>query len=222
MSNILEEIKQEVDQERWLALWKKYQNHVYGLIASVFALTAGIMWWQNQQASKAIAQSNDYTQALMIAETDPDRAFKIFEHIPSKGETIYATLSRFWVAALLLERGDAKGAKELYNIIYKNSSGLFTSSKVKILGQLAHLRSLYIDIDQANPETIIQQVTPYSKKDSPWQDLAHELLGLSYLKKGDKEKAQFHLKQIVSGAHTSPSLKIRAQAVINYLNTNQK
>ena len=222
MSNILDEIKQEVDQERWLALWKKYQNHLYGVIAGIFTISAVFMWWQNQQTSKIAAQSNDYTQALMISESDPERAFKIFEHIPSKGETIYATLSRFWVAAILLERGDAKGAKELYEIIHKNSSGLFTSSKTKILGQLAHLRSLYIDIDIADPETIIKQATPYAGENSPWQNLANELLGLAYLKKGDKDKAKSYLNQVVEGANTPSPFKIRAQAVINYLNTTQK
>jgi hypothetical protein len=180
------------------------------------------MWWQNQEASKIAAQSNEYTQALMISESDPERAFKIFEHIPSKGETIYATLSRFWVAAMLLERGDTKGAKELYDIIYKNSTGLFTPSQTKLLGQLAELRSLYIDIDAIDPQIIIQRATPYATQDSPWKNLAYELLGLAYLKKGDKEKAKSHLNKILEDPKISPTFKIRAQAVVNYLNTDQK
>ncbi|MFN7662485.1 MAG: tetratricopeptide repeat protein [Alphaproteobacteria bacterium] len=221
MSNILEEIKQEVEQERWMALWKKYQNHVYSAIAGILVLSAGIMWWQNNETAKISAQSNDYTQALMMVESDPNRAFKIFENIPSKGETIYATLARFWVASILLERGDQKGAKDLYEIIYKNSSGLFTSGKKKALGQLAHLKSLYIDIDTVDPEVIIQKAKPYAEKNSAWKGLAHELLGLAHLKKGNKTEALAHLTQITSDTTTPAPVKIRAQAIINYLHTHQ-
>lgn len=222
MSNILEEIKQEAEQEQWINLWKKYQNHVYGAVAAILAITAGILWWQNQQASKVASQSIEYTQALMLVESDPENAFKIFEHIPSKGETIYAQLSRFWVASILLERGDAKGAKELYEIIHRNTTGLLASSKMKSLGQLAHLHGLYIGIDSEKPESIIQQATPYASSDSPWQMVANELLGIAYMKKGDKEKAKSYLTKIVEDAKTAAVLKIRAQAIINYLNTTQK
>ncbi|HCI48772.1 MAG TPA: hypothetical protein DEZ09_02885 [Holosporales bacterium] len=222
MSNILEEIKQEVDQERWLSLWKKYQNHVYSGVTAVLVIAAGMMWWQNHQTSKTSIQSNEYTQALVISESDPERAFKIFEHIPAKGETIYAQLSRFWVAAILLERGDTKGAKELYDIIYQNSSGLFASSSLKILGQLAQLHGLYIEIDTVDPQIIIQKATPYASADSPWRHLGNELLGLSYLKKGDKEKARSSLHKILEDPKVPAAFKVRAQAIINYLNTDQK
>lgn len=222
MSNILEEIKQEVEQEQWLNLWKKYQNHVYGAVAAILLITAGVLWWQNHQSSKIALQSTEYTQALMLSESDPENALKIFEHIPAKGETIYALLSRFWVASMLLQRGDTKGARELYEIIYKNSTSLFSPSKEKVLGQLAHIHGLYIDIDTADPELIIRQATPYAKQDSPWQMLANELLGLAYLKKGDKEKARSYLGKIVEDPKSAAALKVRAQAVINYLNTTQK
>lgn len=222
MSNIIEEIKQEIDQQRWLNLWKKYQNHAYGGVVSILIIAAGIMWWQNQQQSKISLQSDEYTQALMIAETDPEKAFKIFEHIPATGETIYACLSRFWVASMLLERGDTKGAKELYSIISKNSMGLFSSSKEKILGELAQMHSFYIDIDSESPDVLIKKVTPYANEESPWKNLAYELLGLAYLKIGDKEKSKSYFRKITEDPKASAAFKVRSQAVINYLNTNQK
>jgi len=222
MSDIIEEIKKDVEQERWMHLWKKYQNHVYGFVAAIIVVTAASVWWQNQTSAKIASQSNSYIQALMLSESDPERALKIFERIPAKGETVYATLSRFWVASMLLERGDSKGAKSLYDIIYRHSTGLFTSSKMKAFGQLAFLRSLYIDVDSVDPQTIIQKVTPYAQKDSPWKDLANELLGLAYLKKGDKEKSKEFFGKIVSDPKIPSAFKIRSQAVINYLNTESK
>jgi hypothetical protein len=222
MSDIIEEIKKDVEQERWMHLWKKYQNHVYGFVTAIIVVTAASVWWQNQTSSKIASQSNSYIQALMLSESDPERALKIFERIPAKGETVYATLSRFWVASMLLERGDSKGAKSLYDIIYRNSTGLFTSSKMKAFGQLSFLRRLYIDVDSVDPQTIIQKVTPYAQKDSPWKDLANELLGLAYLKKGDKEKSKEYFGKIVSDPKIPSAFKIRSQAVINYLNTESK
>ena len=110
----------------------------------------------------------------------------------------------------------------IYDIIYQNSSGLFASSSLKILGQLAQLHGLYIEIDTVDPQIIIQKATPYASADSPWRHLGNELLGLSYLKKGDKEKARSSLHKILEDPKVPAAFKVRAQAIINYLNTDQK
>lgn len=217
MSNIIEEIKAEVEQERWHNLWKKYQNYIYGIASAIVLLTAGYVWWENHEKSVVASQSNAYIRAAVLAETDKAGALKIFERIPSTGETVYATLARFWVADILTEQGDKDGALSLYKIIESKNGGLFASSKQKSFAKVALFRRLFMEVDQ-KPKDVISTVQSYMKEDNPWRHIAHELTALALIKLERKSEAKAHLEKLLEDKEIAPNIKMRHQLLLNFIN----
>ncbi len=217
MSNIIEEIKAEVAQERWHNLWKKYQQHAYGLAAGIVLLTAGYVWWQNHQKSVTASQSNAYIQAVVLSETDKATALKILERIPSKGETVYATLARFWVADILTEQGDTKGAISLYKIIENKNGGLFSSAKQKSFAKVALFRRLFMEVDH-KPQETLSAVQGYLKEDNPWRHLAYEIAALALMKLERNNEAKGYLQKLIDDQEIAANIKMRHQLLLNYIN----
>ena len=220
MSNIIEEIKSEVAQERWHNLWKKYQRHVYAAAAGIVLLTAGHVWWTNHQASVSASQSALYIQAVSLTPKNKEEALHLFERIPSAGETVYATLARFWIASILLEQGDKTGALSIYKIIESKNAGLFSGQKKALFAKTALFRRLYLEVDQA-PGMVLKEVKGYTTKSSPWRQPALELKALAHLKLEQPSEAKDSLNLLVNDKDTPANLKTRAMFLLSYLNTKK-
>ena len=217
MSNFIEEIKAEVAQERWHNLWKQYRQYVLGAANAIVLLTGGHVWWQNHQKAVIAAQSNAYIQAAVLSETNTEAALKIFERIPSKGNTVYATMARFWVANILAEQGDNKGAISLYKIIENNNGGIFASAKQKSFAKAALFRRLYMEVDDA-AEHVLSTVQAYTKEDNPWRHLAYELAALALIKLNRSAEAKPYLEKLVNDQDIAYNIKMRHQLLLNYVN----
>ncbi len=219
MVDIFDEIKEDIQQEKWALLWQKHQRHIYMGLAGVVALTLAGLLWQYHETSKITAQSDAYMQALMETEVNPESSLVNFERIPGRGESIYASLARFWAAALLLKKGDDTNAEILYSQIDKKTSSIFPTSKdTQIINHLAVLRDASIQVDKGDPQTVFKNLQSLAKDDSPWRFSAWELSGLAKLKLQDKGGALEFFEKIANDPKALPSFKIRAQAMINYVN----
>lgn len=220
MVDIFDEIKEDIQQERWLLLWQKHQRHLYIGLATIIALTIAGLLWQYHESSKIAAQSDAYMQALMETEVNPESSLVNFERIPGRGESIYASLARFWAAALLLKKGDDTNAEILYNQVDKKTSGIFSFSKDALLiNPIAVLRDASIQVDKEDPQVVLKNLQSLTKEDSPWRFSAWELSGLAKVKLQDKPGALEFFEKIMNDKKALPSFKIRAQAMINYVNT---
>ena len=218
MVDIFDEIKEDIQQERWMLLWQKHQRHIYMGLAGILALTMASLLWQYHQNGKVAGQSDAYMQALMETEVNPESSLVNFERIPGRGESIYASLSRFWAAALLLKKGDETNAEVLYDQVAKNTRSIFPTSKDKqMLNHIAVLRDAAIQVDRGAPETVLKNLQSLTATDCPWRFSAWELSGLAKMKLQDREGSLEFFEKIMQDPKSPPSFKIRAQAMINYV-----
>lgn len=221
MVDIFDEIKEDIQQEKWGMLWQKHQRHIYMGLAGVVAITIAGLLWQYYENSKITAQSDAYMQALMETEVNPESSLVNFERIPGRGESIYASLARFWAAALLLKKGDDSNAQVLYSQVVKKTSSIFPTSKdTQMINHLAVLRDASIQVDKGDPQVVLKTLQSLAKEDSPWRFSAWELSGLAKVKLQDKEGALEFFEKIMKDPKVLPSFKIRAQAMINYVNNS--
>lgn len=217
MSDFIEEIKQEVAHERWVALWKRYQHHILVAIAGILLVAAILTWWQNHQKSIIRNQSDFYIRAVVLSETDPKSALKLFERIPVSGETVYATLSRFWVASLLLEQNSKEDAIAIYKNIEAKNGSLFSSKQEKAFAHTARMRRALLLVD-THPEDVLALMKPFLSEKNTWKLVASEISSLAYIKLGQPEKAKPFLTNIISASDTTPQMKLRAQSLLSSLN----
>jgi len=218
--DIFDEIREEAKEERWLDLWKKYQNYVYGFMLVCVALTAFDVFWKRHQVSKNLEASEKYISALhSIGSKNIKTALGLLEEIPLNNKGSYKDLSRFLVAALLQEEGDDEGALEVYRSIVNDTAGDDTYRN------LALLRLAYAGFDSEDPKALLKNLDKLTKDSSPWRFSALELTALLHMKLGNIEDAKASLTKLVEGAkaykEAAPFVVFRAESLLRSLKHGQ-
>lgn len=221
MVDIFDELKEEAQEEKWLNIWKKYQNHLYGVMILCVALTAGNVFWKRHQRSKALEASEKYISALhSIDGKHAKTAVGLLEEIPLKENGAYKDLSRFLVGSLLQDEGDDEGAREVYRGIVNDAA---SGSPYR---NLALLRLAYLGFDSEDPKALLGLLEGLTKKGNPWRYSALELTALLHMKLGNADTAKTHLTTLLEDAkaeETAPQFVIfRAESLLRSLHRDQR
>lgn len=191
--DIFDEIREEANEEKWLNLWKKYQNYIYGLIMACVLATAGHVYWKRHMNSKSVEASEKFINALeSIQRKSIKTAIGLLEEIPLNHSGAYKDLSRLLVASLLQEEGDEEGARDVYRSIVNDRGGH------AIYGDLALLRLAYMGFDVEDPKTLLKSLESLTKASSPWKFSALELSALLWIKTGNEDKAKEALERLIN------------------------
>lgn len=217
MADIFDEIKEELKEEKWLALWKKYQNHVYSVVLGVVILSTAFVFWQKNERSKNLEASGKYIRALQnLSAKRSKTALGVLEEIPLNNNGAYKDFSQLLVAAILQDQGDEGGAKEIYRSIVNDSS----------LGDtyrhLALLRLAYLGFDSEDPKALLKSLESIIGSKSPWRFSGLELTALLHVKLGEKDKAKEALQRLLKDAKDNkedvpPFVTFRAESLLRSL-----
>lgn len=220
VADIFDELKQDIEEERWLLLWKKYQNHVYGIVAAIIIASAGYAWHTNHKQSILAQMSERYFIGMNMVSNKSDRSLTAFDQISASGQNIYSTLARFWAASLLTQKGTNEKAAHVYDTIIDKNTGIISRwDKQKVLmKELAIFKKAYTIIDQANIAAVQKEIEPFAQKGNPWEYSAYEILGLLKLRENKKEEAASYFRKIVNASDASNSFKSRAETFLGTLN----
>ncbi len=82
MGDIFREIDEELKQEKYLRLWKKYGNRVMTAVAVVLLIVAGYYGWQRYQENQRLSASNRYSEAqALVAGGKHEEAATVFANL---------------------------------------------------------------------------------------------------------------------------------------------
>jgi hypothetical protein len=165
-----EEVAEELKQERYMLLWKKYGRYFVGLAVVVVLAVAAYQYWQTEQQKAQLAASEQYAKALELAsESDPKKAITAFLALVQQGPPGYAALAQLQQAALLLKSGDRAGAIAAYTQLADKSAAdpLFRDAAV--------IHWAFLTLDDADPAQMTARLKPIIAKGNPWRFLALEL-----------------------------------------------
>ena len=184
MSDLMNEIKQELKEEKYAALWKKYQNHIYSGVLAILVVTAGISFWNRYQEGRRQEVAATYFNALQALDHKNQKiALNLLDEIPAQNRGAYKDLSRFLAAAVLQEQGKEDAARDVYQSII-DDTGLDVTYK-----NMAIIRMAYMDIENQKPETLLKLVQPLAEKGSAWEASAVEIIGLLKMQQDKKDEA---------------------------------
>lgn len=216
MSDLVNEIKQELKEEKYAALWKKHQNHIYSIVLAILVVTAGISFWNRYQEGQRQEVAATYFNALQAIDHKNQKiALNLLDEIPAQNRGAYKDLSRFMAAAILQEQGKEDAARDVYKSII-DDTGLDVTYK-----NLAIIRMAYMDIENQAPEDLLKLVQPLAKKDSPWEASALEIVGLLKMRQDQNEEAIKEFEKIEHLKEASKYAKFRAKALIKSIKGNQ-
>ena len=205
---LLKEIDEELQQERFAKLWRRYGNWAIGAALAIVVVVAGHQGWKSYQKNRSEQASLRFTSAIRLAASNnAAEAEKAFAEIAATAPKGYAMLARFREAALAAKQGDQPRAAALYRGIAADS-GLD-----KTYRDLATLSAAYVSADSAEPKALRQEIAPLTQADSPWRHLARELSALLSLRAGDREVAREELRRLAEDAAAPAALKTRAAEI---------
>ena len=184
MSDIFDEVDEEVRREQLKKLWERYGNYlIAAAVAVVLAVAAwrGYEYWQARQAAEAGAA---YDAATQLADQGKhEEAEAAFAKLATDGTAGYRTLSRLRQAAELAE-SDPKAAVAAYDAIAAESS------KQPLVSDLAAIRAALLLVDTAKLDEMTTRLDQAAQANGVFRHTARELLALSAWRSGDAAAAR--------------------------------
>ncbi len=214
MGDIFREIDEELKQEHYLRLWKKYGSYVLTALAVVLLIAAGIYGWQRYQENQRLSTSNRYSEAQgLVAGGKREQAATIFASLADSAGGGYRSLARLQRAALRAEGGDVAGAVEIYDAVAADSA------VDPVLRQAATVLSVLhsLDLPKIDAAKLDAKLAPLDTPSGPWRFSARELRALIALKTGDAKTAKDLYRQLADNADAPQGMRARAAEMLAVL-----
>ncbi len=208
MSDIFQEVDEEVRRERLQKLWERYQNHV---IAGLTLILAGVAAWQGYEwweAKKSAEAGSAFEAAMTLAEAGKRaEAEAAFGKIAAEGTSAYRSLARLRQASELAQ-SDAKAGIAAYEKIAADTS---ISSQLQ---DLAGLRAGALLIDAGSFIDARKELEPLTGERRPYRHSAREMLALAAWRAGDIPSAKRWYDLIVTDVLTPSDIRDRVEMLI--------
>ena len=208
MSDIFQEVDEEVRREKLKQLWERHSNLIVAAALVVVLAVGGWRgydWWENKKAAEAGAA---FEAALLLAEDGKQaEAQAAFAKLAQEGSSGYRILARFREAAELA-RTDPAAATTVYNALANDSS------LGRTLQDLAAIRGGLIMVDTAPLADLTAKLESLTSADRPFRHTARELLALAAWRTGDKAAAKRWFDLIATDAETPAGTRQRVEVLM--------
>jgi hypothetical protein len=214
LSDIFEEVEEDVKRDRAIALWKKYGPYAIAAGVGVVLIAAAITWYMEYRRTQAEKAAMQFVAAAdLAAGTDKARAVTAFAAIARDAPAGYGLLSRFYDAALKGQMADHAASVSQYRALAADSSALPELRSAATL-----LAAMHVAITASVAE-VEREVAPLTAGDGPWRHVALELVAVAAIKAGDVAKARQVYSQIADDGAAPQALRGRAAEMLAALGT---
>jgi len=210
--SLLREIDEELRQEKYAKLWKKYGNYVIAFAVLLVVGVAGYQGWRAWDLKTRAEQSDRFLAALDLrAAGNLPAARDALTELAGDAGKGYATLARFQEAAVLEQIGDRQGAAAAYEALSNDRS------VPESFRQLAVVLGALVQLDSADPETLSARLVPLTATGNPWRFTALEIRALLAVRSGEVGRAREIFTQLTEDASTPPGIRGRASEMLAIL-----
>ena len=215
MSDIFQEVDEDVRRDKAAEFWKKYQSLVIGAAVLLVIATAGWRFHQNRQVAAEQTAGAAFQQALALdhdgkgAEADAALG-KLVAEAPHG----YQALARLAQAAIR-SKTDAKGAIAAYDAIAADASMSPTFQ------QAALLRAALLRLDAGETDAAKSALGALAASDSVYRHTARLTLGVVALNAGDYAAAGKSLDLVVADPEAPDAEKRSAESLLGLVASNR-
>ena len=207
MSELFDEVDEEVRRDQLKKLWDKYSIFI---IAGALLIIAGVGGWRGYQyveAKKAAEAGAAFDKAVELSEANKHtEAEAAFNDLAARAPSGYRMLARLRAAAEVASH-DPKAAAKLYDDIAADRS---IGAEQQ---DLAKVRAAGLLVDSAAYSEMLQRLESSAGPQATFRHTARELLALSAWRANDTAAARKWLDLIANDGETPPSLRSRAEAM---------
>ena len=206
MSELFDEVDEEVRRERLKKLWDEYSIYIIAGALLIIAAVGGWRGYQYLEAKKAQEAGAAFDKAVELSEQNKHaEAEAAFTDLAAKAPSGYRVLARLRAAAEVANR-DPQGAAKLYDDIAADRSVGATER------DLARVRAAGL-LETTSYPGMLQRLEAATAPGATFRHTARELLALSAWRANDTAAARKWLDLIANDGETPPSLRSRAEAL---------
>jgi hypothetical protein len=207
VSELFDEVDEEVRREQLKKLWDKYSLYFIALMVLIVAAVGGWRGYQYLEAKKAAEAGATFEKAVELSEQGKhSEAETAFADLAAKAPSGYRILSRLRAAAEASAR-DPKVAAKMYDDIAADRG---VGSEWQ---DLAKIRAASLLVDSASYADMQQRLESSAEPKATFRHTARELLALSAWRNNDMIAARKWLDAIAEDGETPPGLRSRAEAL---------
>jgi hypothetical protein len=215
MSDIFQEVDEEVRRDKAAEFWKKYQNLIIGAAVLLVLATAGYRYHEDRRLAAAQAAGAAFQQALAL-----DRAGKGGEAEAAMAELAadapggYRTLARLADAAFTA-KSDPKRALAAYDALAADASigSLFQDA--------ARLRAALLRLDAGEVDAAKPALEALAGNGGAYRHTARLALGVVALVAGDYDGAGQWLDRVVADDEAPDAERRNAESLLGLVAANR-
>jgi hypothetical protein len=207
VSELFDEVDEEVRRDQLKKLWDKYSIYI---VAGALLIIAGVGGWRGYQyleAKKAVEASAAFNRAVELSEQNKHaEAEAAFQDLAARAPSGYRMLARLRAAAEAASRDSKAAAKMFDDIAADRSFGPETQD-------LARIRAAELLVDSSSYPDMLARLESSAAPGATFRHTAREMLALSAWRAGDTVAARKWLDMIANDGETPPGLRSRAEAL---------
>jgi hypothetical protein len=213
VSDIFQEVEEDVRRERYEKLWKQYGNYIVALAVLIVAAVAAWQVWLRYDLAQRQRVSDELQKADQVA-TSGNYVTAETELAPlaKSAPGGYEDLAKFRLAGVFLAEGKRDQSVDLLRQL--------TSLSDPILASAARLRLAWTLADASPKPQIVTLLQPLMGKDNPWRFAASEVVAYVDLKDGNRTQAINEYQQIAQDMAAPQTLRQRAAGISEFLKAN--
>jgi hypothetical protein len=216
VTDIFNEVDEEVRREQLKKIWLRYGNYIVAaclLVIVGLAAWRGYEWMQNKHAAESGAA---FEQAAALAESGKTQESEAaFAKLGADGTAGYRVLSRLREAAELAHTDRTAAVKAYDQIAADRSVG-------QVMQDLATLRAGYLLVDGTPYAELRNKLEPLTAPERAFRFSARELLALSAWKQGDVAAAKQWTDAIIGDPQTPAGARSRAEVLSQLIAAGSK
>lgn len=207
MSELFDEVDEEVRREQLKKLWDRYSLHIIAAALLIIAAVGGWRGYEYLEAQKAAEAGAAFDAAVDLSDQGKHaEAEAAFAKLATTAPSGYRVLAQLRAAAEVAIRDPKAGAK-MYDEIAADRSVAAEHQ------DLARIRAAGLLLDTETYPNMVQRLEAATKPDSTFRHTARELLALSAWRANDTAAARQWLDMIANDGETPSALRMRAEAL---------
>ena len=216
MSDIFQEVDEEVRRDKAAEFWAKHQNWIYAGVAVIVLAAAGYRFYDYQRTRASEAAGAEFQRALDAVQGGKGAdAIAILDSLSAQGPSGYRGLARL-TAAGIMAKSDVAGAIGIYDGVAADSSlGPLFQDAARIRAALLRLD---LPAETSKGEADLKAV---ANGGGPFRRLANLTLGALALSENDYDGAAAQYELVISDPEASAVERRQAEHGLGLVASNK-
>ena len=173
MSNLFNEIDDDLRQDRLKSIWASYKNSIFAAVIVISFILIGSESYQYLSKSKAEKSGLLFTQIIeSIGEDNHELTSNFIDELLESGSSDYKTYALLLRSENLISQDKLTEAKETYIDLIKKAEN-------SLIRDVAKLKLSYLNVDSSSFDEIEEELSIILEDDNPLSLFAYEVLAMS-------------------------------------------